>query len=81
MSATFNHTQEVWDALEGCQTVDQIYDVLEQVPAKFGIWFGDVVGENSLEVTNQQWDREQEQFLSESQVFEVQLNEEEFEDV
>jgi hypothetical protein len=79
MSTTFHRKQEVWDALEGCQTVDQIYDVLEQVPAEFGIWFGDVVGENNLEVTNQQWDGEQ--FITESQVFEVQLCEEEFEDV
>ena len=70
---TFNHVNDIWEALETCTTVDQIYDILDNVPQKFGTWWADVVGENEIEVTNQWWDKYQEDMVVESQIFEVKL--------
>ena len=70
---TFNHVNDIWEALETCTTVDQIYDILDNIPQKFGTWWADVVGENKIEVTNQWWDKNQEDMVVESQIFEVKL--------
>ena len=70
---TFNHVNDIWEALETCTTVDQIYDILDNIPQKFGTWWADVVGENEIEVTNQWWDKYQEDMVVESQIFEVKL--------
>ena len=70
---TFNHVDDIWEALETCTTVDQIYDILDNIPQKFGTWWADVVGENEIEVTNQWWDKNQEDMVVESQIFEVKL--------
>ena len=70
---TFNHVDDIWEALETCTTVDQIYDILDNIPQKFGTWWADVVGENEIEVTNQWWDKYQEDMVVESQIFEVKL--------
>ena len=70
---TFNHVDDIWEALETCTTVDQIYDILDNIPQKFGTWRADVVGENEIEVTNQWWDKNQEDMVVESQIFEVKL--------
>lgn len=70
---TFNHVNDIWEALEACETAAQIYDILDNIPAKFGTWWADVVGEGELEVTNQWWDANQEDMMTESQTFEVDL--------
>ena len=70
---TFNHVDDIWEALETCTTVDQIYDILDNIPQKFGTWWADVVGENEIEVTNQWWDKNQEDMIVESRTFEVEL--------
>ena len=70
---TFNHVNDIWEALNTCTTVDQIYDILDNIPQKFGTWWADVVGENEIEVTNQWWDKNQEDMVVESQIFEVKL--------
>lgn len=70
---TFNHVNDIWEALEACETATQIYDILDNIPAKFGTWWADVVGEGELEVTNQWWDANQEDMMTESQTFEVDL--------
>ena len=69
---TFNHIDEIWEALDTCETVDQIYDTLDSIPQKFGIWWTEVVGENKIEVTNQWWDKYQEDMVVESRTFEVE---------
>lgn len=74
---TFEHVNEIWEALEACETAEQIYDVLDNIPAKFGIWFADVVSMDELEVTNQWWDRDAGDMQVESQTFEVKLEDEE----
>ena len=70
---TFNHVNDIWEALEACETVTQIYNILDSIPAKFGTWWADVVAEGELEVTNQWWDENQQDMCSESQTFEVDL--------
>ena len=70
---TFNHIDEIWEALDTCETVDQIYDILDSIPQKFGTWWADVVGENEIEVTNQWRDKYQEDMVVESRTFEVKL--------
>lgn len=73
----FNHVNDIWEALEACETIDQIYDILDSIPAKFGTWWADVTGENEIEVTNQWWDHNQEDMMTESQTFEVILTDDE----
>ena len=74
---TFNHVNDIWEALEACETNTQIYDILDDIPAKFGTWWADTVGKEELEVTNQWWDETQEDMVWESRVFEVEVEDEE----
>ena len=67
----FNHVDEIWEALEKCKTAEEVYDIIDYIPQKFGTWWADIVGENQLEVTNQWWDKNQEDMIVESQTFEV----------
>ena len=69
----FTHVNDIWEALEACETVTHIYDILDNIPAKFGTWWADVVGEDEIEVTNQWWDDNQQDMMVESQTFEVDL--------
>lgn len=76
----FKHVDEIWEALEECKTAEEVYDILDNIPAKFGTWWADVVGEGELEVTNQWWDENQEDMMTENQTFEINLEGEEDED-
>ena len=70
---TFNHIDDIWEAIEACETNTQIYDILDNIPAKFGTWWAEIVGKEELEVTNQWWDKYQEDMVVESRTFEVEL--------
>ena len=72
MTKTFNHVDEIWEALDACETAEQAYEILDSIPRKFGTWWGDVVA-GELEVTNQWWDEDQQDMMIESQTFEVNL--------
>lgn len=74
---TFNHVDDIWEAIEACETNTQIYDIISNIPAKFGTWWEDIVGEGELEVTNQWWDETQEDMVIESRIFEVEVEEDE----
>lgn len=74
---TFNHVGDIWEALEACKTDTQIYDILDDIPAKFGVWWADIVGKGELEVTSQWWDDAQEDMMVCSQTFEVEVADEE----
>lgn len=50
---TFNHVDDIWEAIEACETDTQIYDIIDNIPAKFGTWWADILGGGELEVTNQ----------------------------
>lgn len=73
----FTHVNDIWEALEACETATQIYEVLDTIPAKFGTWWADVVAAGELEVTNQWWDDNQQDMMIESQTFEVILEDNE----
>lgn len=68
----FNHVGDIWDTLEQCETREEIEDVLDEIPRKFGIWFCDKIDDGVVEVTNQWWDDNQQDMMSESQRFEVE---------
>lgn len=70
----FNHVNDIWDLLEQCETEDQISDVLDEIPRKFGTWFYDIIDKGVIEVTNQWWDDNQEDMMVESQRFEVEVD-------
>lgn len=73
MTKTFSHVDEIWEALEACETAEQAYEILDSIPRKFGTWWGDVVAAGELEVTNQWWDENQQDMMIESRTFEVNL--------
>ena len=33
---TSNNVDDIWEALDTCETVDQIYEVMSNIPQKFG---------------------------------------------
>jgi hypothetical protein len=72
MTKTFNHVDEIWEALDACETAEQAYEILDSIPRKFGTWWADVVA-GELEVTNQWWDESQQDMMIESRTFEVNL--------
>ena len=74
---TFNHIDDIWEAMEACEIDTQIYDILDNIPAKFGTWWAEIVGKEELEVTNQWWDKNQEDMMIESRIFEVEVEDEE----
>ena len=70
---TFNHVNDIWETLDTCTTIDQIYYIISNIPQKFGNWWTEVIGENEIEVTNEWWDKNQEDMIVESRIFEVEL--------
>ena len=55
----FNHIDDCVDALMACKTIDEVHDLLDNFPRKFGEWWVDVVSDGvkpCYEVTNQWWD-------------------------
>lgn len=70
---TFNNVDDIWESLDDCTTIDQIYYVISNIPQKFGNWWTEVVGENELEVTDECLDKNQENMIVESRTFEVEL--------
>ena len=66
----FKHVNDIWDTIEQCETREQIEDVLENIPRKFGEWWVDQTDELDgvieLEVTNQWWDEDQQDMMVQS---------------
>ncbi len=66
----FNHVNDIWDTIEQCETREQIEDVLDNIPRKFGEWWVDQTDELDgvieLEVTNQWWDDNQQDMMTQS---------------
>ena len=69
---TFNSVDDIWETLDTCTTIDQIYCIISNIPQKFGNWWTEVVREDELEVTNECWDKTQEEMVVESRTFEVE---------
>lgn len=41
---TFNHVNDIWETLDTCTTIDQIYYIISNIPQKFGNWWTEVIG-------------------------------------
>jgi hypothetical protein len=55
----FEHINDCVDALEACKNIDEVHDLLDNFPRKFGDWWVDTIGEGEdayYEVTNEWWD-------------------------
>ena len=76
----FEHVDEIWEALEECKTAEEVNDLLDCIPNKFGTWWVDEIDVGVIEVTNQWWDKNQEDMIVESQTFEINLEDEEDDD-
>jgi len=72
---TFNHVNDVWEALDSCETMKQVEEVLDNVPRKLGEWWCDVINSDELEVTNQWWDEDQQDMMMESIRLHIQVEE------
>lgn len=79
----FEHINDVWAALDDCKTLGEIYEVIGEVPNKFGNWYVDVDdardedGESKVTVTNEWWDGQLDDMYSESEDYYVVVPEEE----
>ena len=62
----FNHVNDIWDTIEQCETLEEIEDVLDEIPRKFGTWFCDKIDNGVVEVTNQWWDEDQQDMMVQS---------------
>jgi hypothetical protein len=57
--ANFEHINDCVDALKACKNIDEVNDLLDNFPRKFGDWWVDTIGEGAdayYEVTNEWWD-------------------------
>lgn len=62
----FKHVNDIWDTIEQCETLEEIEDVLDEIPRKFGTWFCDKIDNGVVEVTNQWWDDDQQDMMVQS---------------
>ena len=74
---TFNHIDAVWEALEKCKTMKEVEGVLDNIPRKFGEWWCGVVDADHIEVTNQWWDNNIQDFMFESSILNISAEVEE----
>lgn len=79
MTKTFKHINDCWNAIEDCETIEEVRQVLGDLPRKFGEWWIDTVSEDGIpcyEVTNQYWDDQYEEFCTDTRTLEVPVDEE-----
>lgn len=73
----FNHINDCVEALEACKTIDEVYDLLDNFPRKFGEWWVDIIpdgdGNPICEVTNQWWDSLNEELCENTYELEVKM--------
>ncbi len=76
--AKFNHIDDCWDAINECETIQEVGDLIREFPNKFGDWWiteshnGDT---ECYEVTNSYWDENSGGQLFESSELEVPFDE------
>ncbi len=76
----FYHIHDCVDALMNCNTIDEVYDLLDRFPRKFGEWWVDTVddGEDEpyYEVTNEWFDTINEELCSNQYQLEIEVEDE-----
>lgn len=76
----FYHIHDCVDALMNCETIDEVNNLLDNFPRKFGEWWVDVVGEGEdayYEVTNEYWDEQYEELCSNQYQLDIEVEEDE----
>ncbi len=76
----FEHINDCVDALKACKNIDEVNDLLDNFPRKFGDWWVDTIGEGEdayYEVTNEWWDSMNEELCSNTYELEIEVEEEE----
>ena len=76
---TFNHISDCWSAIEACKNIDEVNEVLGNIPRGFGEWWVDVVypsGCPCYEVTNHYYDKQLDDYFTESEELEIPVAEE-----
>lgn len=75
----FYHIHDCVDALMNCETIDDVNNLLDNFPRKFGEWWVDVVGEGEdayYEVTNEWFDTINEELCSNQYQLDIEVEEE-----
>jgi hypothetical protein len=77
---SFYHIHDCVDALRNCENIDEVNNLLDNFPRKFGEWWVDVVGEGEdayYEVTNEYWDEQYEELCSNQYQLDIEIEEDE----
>jgi hypothetical protein len=76
----FYHIHDCVDALMNCEGIDEVNNLLDNFPRKFGEWWVDVVGEGEdayYEVTNEYWDEQYGELCSNQYQLDIEVEEDE----
>ena len=77
----FTHISDVEEALMACKTIDEVNELLDNIPRKFGEWWVDTVpgdgGYYHYEVTNAWWDSMNEEVCETTYELEIEVEDEE----
>jgi len=75
----FYHIHDCVDALMNCESIDEVNNLLDNFPHKFGEWWVDTIGEGEdayYEVTNEWWDSVNEELCSNQYQLDIEVEEE-----
>jgi hypothetical protein len=76
---TFNHIRDCWSAIQACKTIDEVNEVLDDIPRGFGEWWVDVVYPDGIpcyEVTNHYYDGQLDDYFTDSEELDIPVAEE-----
>jgi hypothetical protein len=83
--ANFEHINDCVDALKACKNIDEVNDLLDSFPRKFGDWWVEILldenGKGYYQVTNQWWDENTESTCAEEYDLDIELSEEDEEEL
>lgn len=76
----FEHINDCEEALRACKNIDEVHDLLDNFPRKFGDWWVDTIpvkdGKSYYEVTNEWWDYETEELRVATYELEIEVEDE-----
>ena len=76
---TFNHIDDCWAAIRACKTIEEVNEILAEIPHGFGEWWVDVVYLNGVpcyEVTNHYYDKLFDDYFTDEEILDIPVNEE-----
>ena len=68
----FTHIDDVWEALDACNTLEEVENVIDEIPSKFGLFTAEQIDDNTVRVTNNysEWGDD-----SQSETVDISINE------